>query len=83
MNAECTTFEGVHLRELDRHRDGRGWLIELFRHDELDEAHWPAMAYVSGTLPGVVRGPREHVEFCPQITQIFADRMLAGADGTS
>jgi dTDP-4-dehydrorhamnose 3,5-epimerase len=34
--------------------------VELFRDDELPEDHRPTMAYVSMTLPGVVRGPHEH-----------------------
>ncbi len=53
---------GVEFRPLRPHADARGWLIELFRHDELDERLHPAMAYVSETLPGVARGPHEHVE---------------------
>jgi len=56
-------IEGVSCKPLKAHRDFRGWLIELFRTDELDSAeHRPAMAYVSETLPGVVRGPHEHKE---------------------
>jgi dTDP-glucose 4,6-dehydratase len=54
-------IEGVEFRPLSRHTDARGWLMELFRHDELDSALQPAMAYVSESLPGVVRGPHEHV----------------------
>jgi dTDP-4-dehydrorhamnose 3,5-epimerase len=42
--------------------DERGWLAELFRHDELSEEFYPVMAYVSVTEPGVQRGPHEHVE---------------------
>ncbi|MCW5959750.1 MAG: dTDP-4-dehydrorhamnose 3,5-epimerase family protein [Pyrinomonadaceae bacterium] len=42
--------------------DERGWLAELFRHDELDEQFYPAMAYISLTEPGVTRGPHEHVD---------------------
>lgn len=42
--------------------DERGWLAELFRHDEIDEEFYPAMAYVSVTEPGVQRGPHEHVD---------------------
>lgn len=55
-------IEGVVLRPLEFRRDGRGWLVELFRGDELPEGMLPAMAYVSETLPGVVRGPHEHRE---------------------
>lgn len=53
---------GVVARPLRRFHDARGWLVELFRHDELGEERWPAMAYVSETLPGVTRGPHEHVD---------------------
>ncbi|SYZ73045.1 dTDP-4-dehydrorhamnose 3 5-epimerase and related enzymes-like protein [Candidatus Zixiibacteriota bacterium] len=54
-------IEGVILRELKRFNDDRGWLIELFRHDEIEEENRPVMAYVSLTRPGVARGPHEHV----------------------
>ena len=55
-------IEGVISRELERHDDDRGWLTELFRHDELDKEFYPAMVYVSVTRPGVARGPHEHVD---------------------
>ena len=55
-------IEGVILRELKRYADRRGWLVELFRHDELDEEYYPVMSYVSMTEPGVARGPHEHVD---------------------
>lgn len=42
--------------------DERGWLAELFRHDELAEEFYPAMAYISVTEPLVQRGPHEHIE---------------------
>ena len=51
---------GVLIRPLQQHTDHRGWLIELFRSDELPETNLPAMSYVSMTRPGVVRGPHEH-----------------------
>jgi dTDP-4-dehydrorhamnose 3,5-epimerase len=47
---------------LPKHEDPRGWLVELFRHDELATELQPAMAYVSETKPGVARGPHEHVD---------------------
>lgn len=50
---------GVIIKSLPRYTDERGWLIEIFRNDEFDFK--PAMSYVSLTLPGVVRGPHEHV----------------------
>ena len=51
----------VVVRSLKRYADQRGWLIELFRHDELPPDNRPQMAYVSETRPGVTRGPHEHV----------------------
>lgn len=42
--------------------DERGWLAELFRHDELAEEFYPAMSYISVTEPGIQRGPHEHVD---------------------
>lgn len=42
--------------------DERGWLAELFRHDEIDAEFYPAMAYISLTEPGVQRGPHEHID---------------------
>ena len=53
---------GVEYRPLRFHTDQRGWLVELFRSDELAEKLLPQMAYLSQTSPGVVRGPHEHVE---------------------
>lgn len=54
-------IDGVVWKPLRRYNDARGWLIELFRLDELPGGIQPAMAYVSETLPGVARGPHEHV----------------------
>lgn len=51
---------GVWLHPLKRHEDSRGWLMELFRRDELPESFDPAMAYLSVTHPGIARGPHEH-----------------------
>jgi dTDP-4-dehydrorhamnose 3,5-epimerase len=53
---------GVAIRLLKYYKDSRGWLVELFRHDELAREWWPVMTYVSQTLPGVTRGPHEHVD---------------------
>jgi dTDP-4-dehydrorhamnose 3,5-epimerase len=55
-------IEGVVFRPLVAHRDHRGWLMELYRQDELPAQQHPVMAYLSETLPGVARGPHEHVE---------------------
>lgn len=53
-------IDGVLLRPLRKLADARGWLVELYRADELPAECLPAMAYVSETLPGVARGPHEH-----------------------
>ncbi|HEX6184586.1 MAG TPA: dTDP-4-dehydrorhamnose 3,5-epimerase family protein [Pyrinomonadaceae bacterium] len=53
-------IEGVVVRGVSKHEDGRGWLAELFRDDEVEAEFRPAMAYVSTTRPGIQRGPHEH-----------------------
>ena len=53
---------GVTIQTLSRMTDERGWLVELFRQDELPEAVLPRMCYLSVTKPGVTRGPHEHRE---------------------
>ena len=55
-------IEGVIWRPLKKYNDPRGWLCELFRHDELPEEFHPVMCYISATEPGVARGPHEHVD---------------------
>lgn len=55
-------IEGVEVRKLVRFNDGRGWLMELFRHDELKPEYHPVMTYISVTRPGVARGPHEHID---------------------
>ncbi|HEV2915768.1 MAG TPA: dTDP-4-dehydrorhamnose 3,5-epimerase family protein [Pyrinomonadaceae bacterium] len=52
----------VVVRDLRKFVDERGWLSELFRHDELTEEFYPVMTYISATLPAVTRGPHEHVD---------------------
>lgn len=52
--------EGVTVTPLARHEDSRGWLVELFRSDELPAEFFPEMGYLSVTKPGVSRGPHEH-----------------------
>ena len=71
-------IEGVLKRELNKYSDGRGWLMELFRRDEMEAGFFPAMAYISMTGPGVARGPHEHLDqadyFCfagPSTFKIF------------
>ena len=57
-----SNIDGVMIRALERRTDARGWLMELYRRDELPGGVAPAMAYVSSTAPGVGRGPHEHRE---------------------
>jgi dTDP-4-dehydrorhamnose 3,5-epimerase len=54
-------IQDVVVRDLAKIVDDRGWLTELFRKDEIPEQYVPVMAYVSMTLPGIARGPHEHV----------------------
>jgi dTDP-4-dehydrorhamnose 3,5-epimerase len=51
-------MEGVIIKKIQSFEDERGWLAEVFRNDEIN--YLPAMAYVSVTKPGVIRGPHEH-----------------------
>ena len=53
-------IKDVVIYPLKKFVDERGWLAELFRHDELEEEFYPAMAYISVTEPNVQRGPHEH-----------------------
>jgi dTDP-4-dehydrorhamnose 3,5-epimerase len=53
---------GVIWKPLTKYQDGRGWLCELFRNDELAKEFQPAMAYISMTQPGTARGPHEHID---------------------
>ena len=55
-------IEGVIWKPLTIFRDKRGWLCELFRHDDLPAEFHPVMCYISATEPGVARGPHEHVD---------------------
>ena len=52
----------VVVHPLRKFVDERGWLAELFRHDEISEEFYPAMAYISVTEPLVQRGPHEHAD---------------------
>jgi dTDP-4-dehydrorhamnose 3,5-epimerase len=91
-SAAITTFipgeiEGVVVYGLKKFSDDRGWLCELFRHDELDREFHPAMAYISFTNPGVTRGPHEHVGqadlFCFLGPSDFHLRMWDNRPGSS
>lgn len=52
---------GVVVKNLTKYVDDRGWLTEVFRHDELEQDYFPVMGYVSMTNVDVARGPHEHV----------------------
>lgn len=52
-------INGVIIKELKKYEDNRGHLVEIYRRDEVDLGI--AMSYLSLTLPGVARGPHEHV----------------------
>lgn len=62
MNTDTCTIDGVVIKPLKKFSDPRGWLIELFRDDELPEGFEPTMGYISETKPGVARGPHEHAD---------------------
>jgi dTDP-4-dehydrorhamnose 3,5-epimerase len=53
-------IDGVIWKPLKKYHDQRGWLCELFRHDDLPAEYHPVMAYISATETGVARGPHEH-----------------------
>lgn len=53
-------IEGVVVKKLKKNEDVRGWLVEIYRNDEIKYA--PVMSYISSTKPGVARGPHEHKE---------------------
>jgi dTDP-4-dehydrorhamnose 3,5-epimerase len=53
-------IEGVAIKKLIKFSDERGFLIEIFRKDNLPDNLLPVMSLVSYTKPGIVRGPNEH-----------------------
>jgi len=55
-------IKGVIIKELTAQYDERGWLVELFRSDELPTINKPVMAYLSLSKPGIARGPHEHIK---------------------
>lgn len=79
-------ISGVKTYRLNKIQDDRGWLAELFRNDELEREFHPAMAYVSFTKPGVIRGPHEHREqadlFCFFGPSTFKLRMWDNRQGS-
>src|SRR5271166_4601008 len=55
-------LQDIIWKQLTTFKDKRGWLCELFRHDELPDVYHPVMCYISMTEPGISRGPHEHVD---------------------
>ena len=62
MNFKKGEIEGVVIKELFKHIDERGFLVETFRIDTLPDQIQPRMSYISNTKPGIARGPHEHKE---------------------
>lgn len=62
QNFQDGPIDGATFRPIKAHQDQRGWLAELYREDELPSEQHPVMVYVSETLPGIARGPHEHVD---------------------
>lgn len=54
-------IDGIIIKKMTVFTDSRGWLIELFRKDEIAD-YTPLMSYISLTHSGIVRGPHEHRE---------------------
>ena len=54
-------INGVITKPIKKFLDERGWLAEVFREDQLGGIPRPAMSYISVTVPGIARGPHEHV----------------------
>ena len=54
-------IEGVRVEKLVKNVDERGLLVETYRADALPKGLSPQMSYVSYTLPGLARGPHEHL----------------------
>ncbi len=50
---------GVRVVPIKKFEDKRGWLAEIYRHDEMDVL--PTMGYISWTKPQIARGPHEHL----------------------
>ncbi len=55
-------IDDVKITRLAKYNDHRGWLMETFRHDDLEAEYFPTMGYTSLTNPGLSRGPHEHVD---------------------
>ena len=62
MSFKSGKINDIIVRDLIKNDDKRGWLIELFRKDEIEEQIFPEMSYISLTYHGIIRGPHEHLE---------------------
>ncbi|MCK5077124.1 MAG: dTDP-4-dehydrorhamnose 3,5-epimerase family protein, partial [Calditrichia bacterium] len=62
MDFKERKIDGVVIKQLKKFEDNRGWLMELFRHDDMDYREYPVMSYISETKPDVARGPHEHAD---------------------
>ena len=51
------TIDGVLVRELKKFQDERGWLAEIFRHDELEEryADFPGLNLTFESREGILK----------------------------
>jgi dTDP-4-dehydrorhamnose 3,5-epimerase len=58
---EVPGLPGVRVEALPVFKDARGSLHELYRQDEIPAGFGPVMACSSWSLPGVARGPHQHV----------------------
>lgn len=60
---EQNEIDGVVIERKNSYYDKRGFLVELFRDDLLLKYKLnPKMGYMSQTMPGIARGPHEHLE---------------------
>lgn len=67
-------IDGVIIKKIETFDDDRGWLAEFFRQDEIN--HEVAMAYISKTNSGVIRGPHEHKSQSDYFVFLFGKYIL-------
>ena len=75
-------IDGIIWKPLKKFHDARGWLCEMFRHDELPPEFHPVMCYISATEPGVARGRPVELQTLPvgQSAEFAELSPLRGAD---
>jgi dTDP-4-dehydrorhamnose 3,5-epimerase len=80
-------ISGVIIYPLKKSYDDRGWLAELFRHDDIPDEFHPVMSYISFTKRGALRGPHEHLDqadlFCFIGPSSFYMRLWDNRPGSS